>query len=354
MKAALPDYRPELAAEWSDRNGILHPGQVSYGSNRKVWWKGKCGHEWEANVKNRVNGAGCPYCSGNRLLKGFNDLASVKKSVAAEWSEKNVAKPDEVMAGSPKKAFWKCGVCQGEWEARIADRVAGSGCPVCSFAKLQAGINDFATWYPDLAEEWSKKNGGLKPDSLSAKARRKVWWKCRDCGHEWIRSTQYRAKGSGCPECRRRMAAEQQRRKRKLKESFPKRIAQAAIWYYAMQGSMPFSWQDDTAIGIPLMAWFPEKNGAIETVRRGNSSGKMELPDRIKDSLCQKAGIRLVRILGEGEPDHNGVICIRRMDGTNEALSAAVEKAFAIIGYEADVDVDRDWKNIQDHYLEHL
>ena len=94
------------------------------------------------------------------------------------------------------------------------------------------------------------------------------------------------------------------------------------------------------------MAWFPERNGAIETVRRRNSSGNVELPDRIKDSLCQKAGIRLVRILGEGEPDHNGVICIRRMDGTNEALSAAVEKAFAIIGYEVDVDVDRDWKNI--------
>ena len=354
MKAALSDYRPELAAEWSDENGELTPDQVSYGSNRKVWWKGKCGHEWQANIKNRVNGAGCPYCTGNKLLKGFNDLASVKQSLVAEWSEKNGAKPDEVMAGSPAKAFWKCRICGGEWEARIADRVAGSGCPVCSFARIQPGINDYATWYPDLVTEWSKKNGDLKPDAISAKARINAWWKCRGCGHEWVRSTHCRAKGSGCPECRRRLSADLQKKKRKLREAFPRKLPQAAIRYYAAVGEMPFTWKDDVAIGIPLMAWFPDRNSAIETARRKNPLGKTELPDRIKDALCQRAGIRLVRILDVLEDNHNGVICIRRLDDSNEALSAAVEKAFAIIGYDVDVDIDRDMKEIQEDYLENM
>ena len=354
MRVSLQERCPELAGEWSGKNEGMFPDQVSYGSNRKAWWKGRCGHEWEANIKNRVNGAGCPYCSGNRLLKGFNDLASVSQSLVAEWSERNKAQPDGVMARSPKKAFWKCGVCGGEWEARIADRMAGSGCPVCSFAKVQTGINDFATWYPELADEWSQKNGGMKPDGISAKARIKAWWKCRECGHEWVRSTQCRVKGSGCPECHRRVAAERQRQKRKLKDSLPKKLPQVAIRYYASKGEMPFSWQDDGAIGIPIMAWFPERNGAIETARRKNPLGRMEIPDKIKDAICQRAGIRLVRILDETEGNHNGVICIRRMDGTNEALSAAVEKAFNIIGYRVDVDVDRDWKEIQDYYLENM
>ncbi|MBR1627855.1 MAG: hypothetical protein IJ679_01140 [Lachnospiraceae bacterium] len=354
MRVSLLERCPKLAEEWSDKNGTLDPDQVSYGSNRKVWWKGSCGHEWEACIKNRVKGVGCPYCSGNRLLKGFNDLASVSQLLVTEWSDRNKVQPDEVIAGSPKKAFWKCGICGGEWEARIADRMNGSGCPVCSFAKIQTGINDFATWYPELAEEWSSRNGALRPEVLSAKARVKVWWKCRDCGHEWIRSTHFRAKGSGCPECHRRNVADLQRRKRKLRESFPKKLPQAAVRYYASEGKIPFLWQDDEAIGIPLMAWFPDRKGAIEIAGRSNPQGRMKIPDRIKDSLCQKAGIRLVRILGEVEEKHGGVICIRRMDGANEALLEAVKKAFEIIGYKVDADVDRDWKEIQDYYLENM
>lgn len=63
---------------------------VSVGSHKKVIWKGKCGHEWSATVKSRAtNGTGCPYCSHNKILVGFNDLASQRPEIAAEWSEKN-------------------------------------------------------------------------------------------------------------------------------------------------------------------------------------------------------------------------------------------------------------------------
>ena len=55
-----------------------------------VWWKGARGHEWVAPVCNRLRqyGAGCPYCAGRRLLRGFNDLATKFPDVAAEWSGK--------------------------------------------------------------------------------------------------------------------------------------------------------------------------------------------------------------------------------------------------------------------------
>ena len=52
-KKYLADGYPELVKEWSDKNGDLKPDMVTYGSNKIVWWKGNCGHEWEMSVNNR-------------------------------------------------------------------------------------------------------------------------------------------------------------------------------------------------------------------------------------------------------------------------------------------------------------
>lgn len=59
MKRYLADDYPELAKEWSDKNEDLEPSMVTYGSNKVVWWKGKCGHEWKMSVKSRTTGQGC-------------------------------------------------------------------------------------------------------------------------------------------------------------------------------------------------------------------------------------------------------------------------------------------------------
>lgn len=73
--------------EWSEKNEIK-PTEVSIGSHKKVIWICRYGHEWEAGVKSRtINGTGCPYCSHNKVLEGFNDLASQMPEVAAEWSD---------------------------------------------------------------------------------------------------------------------------------------------------------------------------------------------------------------------------------------------------------------------------
>ena len=54
MKKMLAAVRPELTSEWSERNLPLTPDSVTHGSNKIVWWNGKCGHEWRASIKNRV------------------------------------------------------------------------------------------------------------------------------------------------------------------------------------------------------------------------------------------------------------------------------------------------------------
>ena len=72
----LATLKPELVQEWSEKNETK-PTEVSIGSHKRVIWKCRHGHEWEASVKSRtINGTGCPYCSHNTVLEGFNDLAS--------------------------------------------------------------------------------------------------------------------------------------------------------------------------------------------------------------------------------------------------------------------------------------
>ena len=82
MNNSLSAVHPELIVEWSNRNLPLTPDSVTFGSNKKVWWKGACGHEWETSVKARSNGEKCPICSGARVVTGINDLSTLKPKLA--------------------------------------------------------------------------------------------------------------------------------------------------------------------------------------------------------------------------------------------------------------------------------
>ena len=63
----LATTNPELAKEWHpERNGDLHPSNVTPGSGKKVWWRCELGHEWQARVFNRVRGGSCPACNPQR------------------------------------------------------------------------------------------------------------------------------------------------------------------------------------------------------------------------------------------------------------------------------------------------
>lgn len=118
MSNSLASVHPELIPEWSERNLPLTPDKITFGSNKRVWWKGACGHEWETSVKARSKGEKCPICSGARVIEGINDLATLKPLLAQEWSKKNKLKPTEVSVASHKKIIWKCKHGH-EWEASV-------------------------------------------------------------------------------------------------------------------------------------------------------------------------------------------------------------------------------------------
>ena len=133
----LQSQFPKLAAQWlQEKNGSLTPSEVTASSNKKVWWRCERGHEWQAAIASRTTkNTGCPYCTGRKVLAGFNDLATVHPLVAAQWHPTLNAplEPTMVTAGSSRKVWWRC-TDGHEWKAIIFSRTGAKkcGCPECA------------------------------------------------------------------------------------------------------------------------------------------------------------------------------------------------------------------------------
>jgi hypothetical protein len=126
---------PELAKEafgWDPKevNGGRGP-QKSGKTNQKRKWKCSLGHIWEATPASRTNThhqSGCPVCSGNQLLIGFNDLATTHPDLALEA---NGWDPTQLVAGGKNKVKWKC-LMGHVWRQTISERKSGTNCPSCA------------------------------------------------------------------------------------------------------------------------------------------------------------------------------------------------------------------------------
>ena len=198
----LATTNPELVKEWNyEKNYPLKPDEVVAGSGKKVWWKCEKGHEWQIELNHRKKGSGCPYCTNQKILKGYNDLATTNPELVKEWNyEKNhPLKPDEVIIGSEKKVWWKCEKGH-EWQVSLYHRKAGSSCPYCTNQKILKGYNDLAATNPQLAKEWNYKKNNFSPDTISQHSNKKVWWICQN-NHEWKQAPNIRSNGCGCPYC---------------------------------------------------------------------------------------------------------------------------------------------------------
>jgi hypothetical protein len=207
IEESISHLFPELAKEWHpSKNSPLLPEYFTPGSNKKAWWKCPKGsdHEWRAPITSRVIGRGCPICSGRKTVES-NCLATLNPELAKEWHpEKNgELTPNDIGPGSSKKVWWKCPKGDDhEWQASIASRNNGIGCPICSNRKAIAS-NCLATVNPKLAKEWhSTKNKDLTPYDITPGSHKKVWWKCPEGeDHEWQAQIKSRANGVGCPFC---------------------------------------------------------------------------------------------------------------------------------------------------------
>jgi len=108
---------------------------VSEFSNCRVRWRCELGHEWQARVSARTsNKSGCPYCSGKKVLPGFNDLETQYPKIAKQWQPtlNGAFLPSQISRASQKKVWWECDAGH-VWQTVVYSRTTQqTGCPVCA------------------------------------------------------------------------------------------------------------------------------------------------------------------------------------------------------------------------------
>ena len=275
---SLARTHPRLAREWHpSKNRGLTPRDVTYGSQKKVWWQ--CprhrSHNWEATIGSRSLGSRCPFCSGERSAADTN-LARLYPEIAREWdpTKNGDLSPRDVTPGSGKRVWWRCSrVREHVWITTISHRVNGSGCNRCA-NKSVGPDNNLAVKFPDLAKEWHPtKNRPQTPRDVVPGSGKKVWWRCpQNRSHIWEATVINRTGlSSGCPFCSgRRPAADTN-----LARLYPK-IAKE--WHPTKNGDLSPS---DVTAGSNRKVWW-------KCEKREGHEWEARVADRVKGSGCPK------------------------------------------------------------------
>jgi len=205
-KPDITETHSQVAAEWDHERNEIEPTDVTYGSERRVWWRCSvqdCGHRWQAIVGSRTSGSGCPKC---RWRPGpGQSLADKHPEIAVQWDdERNPMTPQDVGPWSEKEVWWRCPVagCGLRWQTTVGNRTIGSGCPRCR--RKPASGQSLADKRPEIAAQWDDERNPMTPGDVMPGTSKKVWWRCSDqgCGHRWQTTVGNRTRGSGCPKCR--------------------------------------------------------------------------------------------------------------------------------------------------------
>ncbi len=195
MRKKLTEEAPHLAKEWMVEKNDRPIDEITAGSQYKAWWQCKnCSHNWQCPVSARTKGSGCPKCAGRF------DISVIEKNpyLAKEWiKEKNDRPIEEITAGSGYLAWWECGTCNNNWQAKVTDRVKGTDCPRCA-GQHRISLLDKA---PHLAKEWIKEKNDRPIEEITSGSQYKAWWQCITCNNQWQAIVAKRTRGSGCKPC---------------------------------------------------------------------------------------------------------------------------------------------------------
>ena len=172
----LSKTHPEISAEIV-RVEKYALKKIKTNSARMFTWSCSLGHEYLNTPNNRSRGQACPYCSGRKVLIGFNDLATTHPLLAAQaygWD------PTTITYGTSKKLLWQCRIGH-TWGAIVNLRSSqDTDCPICTGKIALAGFNDLATTHPDIASQAN----GWDPTQFTFGSSKKMAWKCSE-GHRW-------------------------------------------------------------------------------------------------------------------------------------------------------------------------
>ena len=181
----LETTHPWLIKEWSTLNK-QEMSSVRANSTCTAWWKCPvCTGEYQQVIIEKFyRDNSCPYCRNQKVLKGFNDLATTHSWLIKEWSILNDRDFSSLTCNSNYRAWWKCSECRREYRQTVKKKILMniSCCTYCQNNKVLKGFNDLATTHEYLLNEWDYLNNILlaKPTEIDEKSNKIVWWICKD------------------------------------------------------------------------------------------------------------------------------------------------------------------------------
>lgn len=137
----LAATHPLLAAEWDFLKNTLLPTEIFGGNIEKRWWVCSKGHSYDSSANKRTfYGRGCPYCSNQKILIGYNDLATTAPEVLDRWDySKNINYTPQTVGRNMKTMIWWVCSKGHEWQRRIRNQCNSIVyCPECSLVHTSA------------------------------------------------------------------------------------------------------------------------------------------------------------------------------------------------------------------------
>lgn len=355
MDQYLTDF-PELMKDWDLKlNSDLDPSKITCGSHKKVNWHcHKCGRVWRAAVKNRVQGTGCSCDASERktralrktLVRKYGSLAQTRPDLAAQWHpQKNGdLTPHDITAKSTYKAWWidsNGRIWQAEVAVRNRSKIAGD----MPKSKLLVGYNDLKTLHPAVAAQWHPtRNGELLPEQFFPGSDQKVWW-CCEKGHAYQGRISVRTRGSQCPVCT-----------SERNTSFPEQ----AIYYYLKGKFRDAINRHVIEPHLEVDIFLPEYRIGIEyDGSYYHRTARKQKIDAQKNTRLKELGIRLIRVVEEGNPIPEGtswsIVCCRQKSKLqlDDTIQKTVQLVNELCGtsYAYDIDIERDRPYIMEQYI---
>jgi hypothetical protein len=213
-KDTLESIRPELIHEIDyeeyhrvhGKDILSSLDKITKGSHVELPWKcNKCNHQWTARVKDRVGterskGTNCPACE-SRAVSDNNNLAIKFPLIAADWSAKNVASPENFLPNSHVKVWWKCNIDPlHEYYMEISKRTTrNSGCPFCRHRRASPEFL-LQNTHPEIAKQFHPTKNTKLISEITYGMGYHAWWICEH-GKEFRARVCDRSSGNVRCEC---------------------------------------------------------------------------------------------------------------------------------------------------------
>lgn len=224
-KRVLVPYEKSLRAVYpvtaekydSSEKNKVPAASINHGSSGKAWFKcPDCSGVYYKSISNQVTadkrGAkGCPYCHGEIVQEGINDLVSKNVFASRYWAnDKNSVSPKTIYYKDRGTYWFRCS--EGHlfestpfrlWRSYAEN--SSSGCPICSGRRFVRGVNDVRTVYTGDLSRWSEYSM-IQPEDVTVGSNKDMLAICINCGNEYVTSVFNFLNGNVCfcENCRKR------------------------------------------------------------------------------------------------------------------------------------------------------